>query len=92
MHPWFFGYLSPWPGSDSYHGGHSLDVVQAFYRTIRELVVRAHHETDLDDLTIATLVRAAGLPPAAMHQLAERLRQRSDALSRFQLDPHTVAQ
>ena len=69
-----------------------LDVVQAFYRAIRELVVRAHRETDLDDLTVATIVRAAGLPPAAMQQLADRLRQRAAALSRSDVDPHTVAQ
>ena len=67
-----------------------LDVVQAFYRAIRELVVRAHRDTDLDDLTVAAIVRAAGLPPTAMQQLADRLRDRA-ALSRSNVDPHTVA-
>eukprot|EP00959_Pyramimonas_sp_CCMP1952_P094232 1971287-Pyramimonas_sp.AAC.1 len=40
-----------------------LDVVQAFYRAIRELVIQAHRDTALDDETIAALVRASGLPP-----------------------------
>ena len=45
------------------------DAKDAFYRTIRELVV----EGNLDDKHIASVIRAAGLPPEAMHALAARL-------------------
>ena len=44
-----------------------LDVAQAFYRTIRELVI----SSQCTDEDIARIVKAADMPPEAMHRLAE---------------------
>ncbi len=54
-----------------------VDVVQAFYRSIRELLFATH---DMDDESVARLVRAAGLPPAAMHELSRQIRERAPIL------------
>eukprot|EP00959_Pyramimonas_sp_CCMP1952_P035682 747208-Pyramimonas_sp.AAC.1 len=43
-----------------------LDVVQAFYRTLREILLRS----PLDDDAVACVFRAAGLPASAMRELA----------------------
>ena len=65
-----------------------LDVVQAFYRSLRELLL----VTPLDDQAIACVVRAAGLPPAAMHALAERLRDYGARLHTTNAHAHVIAQ
>ena len=76
-----------------------LDVVQAFYRTLREILLRS----PLDDESIACVVRAAGLPPAAMHELTRRIRDhgamltsvervRPDGTSSTTVDAHVLAQ
>eukprot|EP00959_Pyramimonas_sp_CCMP1952_P114776 2399641-Pyramimonas_sp.AAC.1 len=65
-----------------------LDATQAFYRAIREFLICS----TLDDDSIAHIVTAAGLPPAAMHELAVRLREHGASLERSTVDPHVVAQ
>jgi len=69
-----------------------MDVVQAFYRTLRELLVCS----DLDDVAVACVVRAAGLPPSAMHELAKRMQERSTILEQQveqgNMDAHVMAQ
>eukprot|EP00959_Pyramimonas_sp_CCMP1952_P319795 6691527-Pyramimonas_sp.AAC.1 len=59
-------------------GALSLDVVQAFYRTLRELLLRS----TLDDGTVACIVRAAGLPASTMHELERRMRELTPTVER----------
>ena len=54
-----------------------VDVVQAFYRSIRELLFQDR----LDDEHVARLVAASGLPPSAMAALAAQIRQRLPLLA-----------
>eukprot|EP00959_Pyramimonas_sp_CCMP1952_P072710 1519127-Pyramimonas_sp.AAC.1 len=61
-----------------------MDVVQAFYRYIRELLLRSC----FDGLSAACTVRAADLLPSAMHELARGLQTHGAQLARTGADAH----
>eukprot|EP00959_Pyramimonas_sp_CCMP1952_P117216 2450107-Pyramimonas_sp.AAC.1 len=69
-----------------------LDVAQAFYRTLWELLLRS----PLDDDAVACVVRAAGLPTSAMHELVRRIRELTRTVEQQvvngTLHAHTAAQ
>eukprot|EP00959_Pyramimonas_sp_CCMP1952_P304800 6379191-Pyramimonas_sp.AAC.1 len=64
-----------------------IDVAQAFYKSVRQLVMRTGQS--LEDL--ALLLRTTRPPPAAMRRFMERLRDREPSLSSARVGPHVRA-
>ena len=65
-----------------------VDAISAYYRALRELIMKS----DLCDENVAHIVQAAGLPPEAMHQLAQQLSQHPALMDQAGVSPAVQAQ
>ena len=64
-----------------------IDVVQAFYKSVRQLVM----QTGLSLDHLALLLKTTGLPPTALHRLLERIRASDTSLVMAGVSPHVRA-